>query len=276
MAQKINPKGFRLGILENFSSRWFTRNMKNYKFFVWQDTLIRQYLAQIYPNILDIQIERHKSSLTPYGQKIEAKCIISVTLQKQDRSFRESFNRKNQTSDSNLISPYARTLLKRRMVRFEKAKKKSSLIPEVSTVLKELTQSIIHSTKTQFHSQKKERMKCEFELVLNTSNALTAQSIAIQLQKDLDIASKSGGIQFKPILKRIAQTLKKKQELQGFRVELAGRTSGSLMATKDFVSEGVCPRQTITKPLDYCAFHYLTKIGLVGVKIWLSFAPNRA
>jgi small subunit ribosomal protein S3 len=44
MGQKINPRGFRIGTVFNWGSRWFADN-KNYKELVFQDAKIRELLA---------------------------------------------------------------------------------------------------------------------------------------------------------------------------------------------------------------------------------------
>lgn len=44
MGQKINPKGFRIGVVFGWGSKWFADN-KRYKELVWQDAKIRELLS---------------------------------------------------------------------------------------------------------------------------------------------------------------------------------------------------------------------------------------
>lgn len=59
MGQKVNPKGFRLGVIDTWSSRWFT-NKAHYKEFVLEDTLLRKMiLKKLQPaGIAKVEIER--------------------------------------------------------------------------------------------------------------------------------------------------------------------------------------------------------------------------
>jgi small subunit ribosomal protein S3 len=69
MGQKINPKGFRVGTVFNWGSRWFAGN-KNYKELVFQDAKIRELLfAKLRPaGLAQVVIERsiNKVKLTLY------------------------------------------------------------------------------------------------------------------------------------------------------------------------------------------------------------------
>ena len=58
MAQKINPKSYRLGITENWHSRWF--DLKNLSKFLEEDYRIRQYIQKTAKNakIEKVEIER--------------------------------------------------------------------------------------------------------------------------------------------------------------------------------------------------------------------------
>ena len=79
MAQKIHPKGFRLGLTQNYSTQWFTKNKRVYSQWVFQDTIIRQYLAQIYPNIVDIVIQRTPKNKSSFSSK-DVKCLVQMVL----------------------------------------------------------------------------------------------------------------------------------------------------------------------------------------------------
>ena len=60
MGQKTHPIGFRLGIVQNWHSRWFANNGANYSSLIKQDIQIRQFITSFYKDdgISKIEIER--------------------------------------------------------------------------------------------------------------------------------------------------------------------------------------------------------------------------
>ncbi len=63
MGQKVNPTGFRLGVIRTWSSRWFAE--KNYAQYVQQDLRIRQYIQKKFAasGLAKIEIERAAKNL---------------------------------------------------------------------------------------------------------------------------------------------------------------------------------------------------------------------
>ncbi len=63
MGQKVNPIGFRLGVIRTSSSRWFAD--KNYAQYIQQDLLIRQYIQKKFAasGLAKIEIERAAKNL---------------------------------------------------------------------------------------------------------------------------------------------------------------------------------------------------------------------
>ena len=59
MGHKINPKGFRIGTVFTWESRWFASN-NNYKIFVYEDTIVRRtLLKRLYgAGIIKVEVER--------------------------------------------------------------------------------------------------------------------------------------------------------------------------------------------------------------------------
>ncbi|TMA52376.1 MAG: 30S ribosomal protein S3, partial [Deltaproteobacteria bacterium] len=58
MGQKVHPKGLRLGIIENWDSRWFAR--REYADLLHEDTKIRSFLKKrlYHAGVSKIEIER--------------------------------------------------------------------------------------------------------------------------------------------------------------------------------------------------------------------------
>jgi small subunit ribosomal protein S3 len=63
VGQKVNPTGFRLGVIRTWSSRWFAD--KNYAQYIQQDLRIRQYIQKKFAasGIAKIEIERAAKNL---------------------------------------------------------------------------------------------------------------------------------------------------------------------------------------------------------------------
>jgi len=66
MGQKVHPKGLRLGILFNWSSRWFFSSKKNYRQTLISDIKIRDGLMKklAYAGVTQIDIERAINKIT--------------------------------------------------------------------------------------------------------------------------------------------------------------------------------------------------------------------
>jgi len=66
MGQKVHPKGFRLGIIFNWSSRWFFSSKKNYRETLLSDIRIREGLMKklAYAAVTQIDIERAIKKIT--------------------------------------------------------------------------------------------------------------------------------------------------------------------------------------------------------------------
>jgi len=66
MGQKVHPKGFRLGIIFNWSSRWFFSSKKNYRDMLISDAKIREGLMKklSYAAVTQVDIERAIKKIT--------------------------------------------------------------------------------------------------------------------------------------------------------------------------------------------------------------------
>ncbi|MFA9288826.1 MAG: 30S ribosomal protein S3 [Weeksellaceae bacterium] len=73
MGQKVHPHGLRLGVIYNWSSRWFFSSKKSYREAVIEDLHIREALMKKYSfaSVTDVQIERaiKKITVTMYSVK---------------------------------------------------------------------------------------------------------------------------------------------------------------------------------------------------------------
>lgn len=56
---------------------------------------------------------------------------------------------------------------------------------------------------------------------------------------------------------------------EGIKVQVSGRLNGAEMARKEMFKEGRTPLHTFRADIDYCQTTALTKVGLIGIKVWI-------
>ena len=65
----------------------------------------------------------------------------------------------------------------------------------------------------------------------------------------------------------IASTMRMGAE--GIKVQVSGRLNGAEMARSEMYEEGRTPLHTLRADIDYALVEALTKVGLIGVKVWI-------
>ena len=56
---------------------------------------------------------------------------------------------------------------------------------------------------------------------------------------------------------------------EGIKVQISGRVGGAEMARSETIKEGRIPLHTFRADVDYCLTEALTKVGILGVKVWI-------
>ena len=56
---------------------------------------------------------------------------------------------------------------------------------------------------------------------------------------------------------------------EGIKIQITGRLNGAEMARKEMHKEGRTPLHTFRADIDYCQAEALTKVGLLGIKVWI-------
>jgi small subunit ribosomal protein S3 len=59
------------------------------------------------------------------------------------------------------------------------------------------------------------------------------------------------------------------KEIQGARVQVAGRLGGVEIARTEWLKIGKLPRQTIRADIDYAQARAYCRYGVVGIKVWI-------
>ncbi len=89
--------------------------------------------------------------------------------------------------------------------------------------------------------------------------SIVANNIARQVE---------GKIAYRRAIKMaIANTMRAGAE--GIKVQITGRLNGAEMARKEMYKEGRTPLHTFRADIDYCQEEALTKVGLLGIKVWI-------
>jgi len=88
---------------------------------------------------------------------------------------------------------------------------------------------------------------------------IVGQNIARQVE---------GKIAYRRAIKQaIANTMRAGAE--GIKVQISGRLNGAEMSRKEMYKEGRTPLHTFRADIDYCQTEALTKVGLLGIKVWI-------
>ena len=56
---------------------------------------------------------------------------------------------------------------------------------------------------------------------------------------------------------------------EGIKVQISGRLNGAEIARAEMLMEGRTPLHTFRADIDYCKTEALTKVGLLGIKVWI-------
>lgn len=92
---------------------------------------------------------------------------------------------------------------------------------------------------------------------------MDAVIVATKIARQLE-----GKIAYRRAVKQaIAATMRMGAE--GIKVQVSGRLNGAEMARKEMYKEGRTPLHTLRADIDYCHVGALTKVGLIGVKVWI-------
>ena len=92
---------------------------------------------------------------------------------------------------------------------------------------------------------------------------LDAEIVASNIARQIE-----GKIAYRRAVKMaIASTMRMGAE--GIKVQVSGRLNGAEMARSEMYKEGRTPLHTLRADIDYALAEALTKVGLIGVKVWI-------
>ena len=88
---------------------------------------------------------------------------------------------------------------------------------------------------------------------------IVANSIARQIE---------GKIAYRRALKMAIQNTMR-AGAEGIKVQISGRLNGAEIARAEMLKEGRTPLHTFRADIDYCQAEALTKVGILGIKVWI-------
>ena len=92
---------------------------------------------------------------------------------------------------------------------------------------------------------------------------LDAQIVAANIARQIE-----GKIAYRRAVKMaVASTMRAGAE--GIKVQVAGRLNGAEMARNEMFKEGRTPLHTLRADIDYALVEAHTKVGVIGVKVWI-------
>ena len=92
---------------------------------------------------------------------------------------------------------------------------------------------------------------------------LDATIVATNIARQLE-----GKIAYRRAIKMaIANTMRMGAE--GIKVQISGRLNGAEIARSEMYKEGRTPLHTFRADIDYCQTEAVTKVGVLGVKVWI-------
>ncbi len=91
-----------------------------------------------------------------------------------------------------------------------------------------------------------------------SSASIAAKEIAKQLEKRMH---------YRRVIKHAMGKITANREVEGVRIEVAGRLNGSEIARTEHISEGNLPRETLRADLDYAFEEAYCKFGTIGIKV---------
>jgi small subunit ribosomal protein S3 len=109
-------------------------------------------------------------------------------------------------------------------------------------------------------------------LIIKKTKIFDAQILAQYIARKLEMRSSLQNI-FNKILNKIKKINNKnyKSIFKGLRIQYSGRPNGNDMANIQWFKHGQIPLHTYNKKIDYAHTTALTKYGITGVKVWISY-----
>ena len=230
MGQKVNPNGLRIGVIDDWSSHWYSDKQKFADNLI-EDQKIREFVMKAIDPIA------RKNSKKPVDEARSNVAFVSKVI--VDRKGDDRIKVTIKTARPSLVG----------------GDKGSGRVELKELLEKEFNKNI-----------KKDQIKKVFTVdveVIKTNDTdalLVAQSIANQLENRAS---------FRRAMKRAMQLAMKQPDVLGIKTKCSGRLGGAEIARSETYHEGTIPLQTLRADIDYGFAEADTQYGKIGVKVWI-------
>lgn len=240
MGQKVHPLGFRLGITEGHSSRWFSK-FTDYSRLLQDDYKIRQRFETLCRRV--VPAHGRQGPGAKVVNLIDAAGITKVVIYRR-------------TVDAGLwvyIHAAQPSRLEHDWELLEgKDWGKGQRMSFISALKYEL--GLLSG-----------RFKVK-EIVVRkvftpgADSLLVARAIAERLEKR---------VMFRKVLYQCRRDLEGLRTVKGFKIQLSGRLGGAEIARTQWIHGGRMPLQTLRANISYTSYPANTRYGIIGIKVWI-------
>lgn len=239
MGQKTHPELFRINILKNYRSKWYS-NKFNYSKYLLEDFNIRNLIEQelnAFLTISNIKIIRLETDVN-YLKR----CFVKISfLLENEEELLEKFSEffAIPYDELTLLSLECKIKLIELLLRYN---------------LRNILRTIEQKYKTHVYINLD-----LFKFPFNDST-LIAKYIGTQLQKR---------IPYKRILRDIFKRIRELSDFEGIKIQISGRLNGQDMARTEWQHEGQISLHTLRAKINYSSYPVKTIYGIMGIKVWL-------
>jgi small subunit ribosomal protein S3 len=237
VGHKTHPNGFRLITNQEHLSNWY-ETKSNYAQLIKKDFFIRTKITQTFQNILSVANIKIDRNIT----KNQTNGIVNITI--------------------NVLYPryvkMAPILTKNYNLTADFFSTTHNLRDFTSLYLKQITINLLKI----FQKQDSQIYFIRFNFIKNPfeNSSLISQYIAEQLEKR---------VPFRRILKQTIKKVEQSTNIQGLKIEIAGRLNGIEIARREWKREGKIPLHCLKAKIDYHNFSASTIYGTIGIKVWI-------
>ena len=247
MGQKVHPLGFRVGLNNQYRSKWFVKP-DLYSSLLSQDYLIRQSILNYFETI---NVPKNKKTL------LDAINVTDIVISRK-------FDQVN-------ILIYIASL-NNALYDNSAADSKSYLNTKSISIVDKLQKSLTKQLSVLFKDQSTSFNSSKLIVTINETKDVNTNAIFITKCLIDDLENR---VPFRRALKSIIDITQKQKDLLGIKIKVSGRLNGIEMARSEWVREGRIPLQTITANIEYCNDVAHTKYGLLGIKVWVYKDNNK-
>lgn len=234
MGQKINPISNRLGIIKGWDSNWIgdKKRSKNYGDTILEDYKLRKYVEAF--------LEKDTTSKSGSDSEQDKRRLS----EKEKNKIREK-----KASVSRIVIERTLKLITVTIC----TAKPGMIIGKAGADVENLKEELKKFTDKEVQINIFEIKKPELDAVV------VANSIARQVE---------GKVAYRRAVKA-AVTSTMRAGAEGIKIQVSGRLNGAEMARSEMYKEGRTPLHTFRADIDYAQAEALTKVGIIGIKVWI-------